>query len=94
MAAVREKAIFVWNDNAGSADSGEPLRGACDEHFAAIHTTAHEVEQLLQTSGLRYGSNFSAIPANDHEASSSPKTAIILSPAETGKRTAALWATR
>lgn len=44
----REQAIIVWNDKAGSADLGEPLRGACDEHFDAVHTTAHEALNTLR----------------------------------------------
>ena len=49
----REQAIVVWNDKAGSATLGEPLRGACDEHFDAVHTSAHDVLDVLRAADLR-----------------------------------------
>jgi diacylglycerol kinase (ATP) len=51
MAAKRVNAICVWNDGSGTAHVGEPLRGACEEHFQATHTTAQEVEQVLRKHG-------------------------------------------
>jgi diacylglycerol kinase (ATP) len=51
MSSKHRKAIFVWNDNAGSASAGDALRSACSAHFDALHTTAHEAEQFLRGSG-------------------------------------------
>ncbi len=53
MAARRVKAICVWNDSSGTAHAGAPLRGACDKHFDALHTTTHKVEEVLRAHGAQ-----------------------------------------
>lgn len=46
-----KRAVFVWNDLAGSAEAGAPLRAACGEHFDAIHSSAEQALQTLRNEG-------------------------------------------
>jgi diacylglycerol kinase (ATP) len=48
--ASRRKAVFVWNEQAGGSDAGEPLRGATDEHFDAMHTTGRQLQDVFRGS--------------------------------------------